>query len=381
MAHAQQTIAIFISFSGDGGVEKMVSNLARGFLDAGYRVDFILIKAKGSHLEQIPTGARVIRLNAKTSMLSLLPLVRYLRAERPAALLAAKDRAGRVALLARRLAGVPTRIVVRLGMNLSASLAGKSRLAKATRYYPIRWLYPWADAIVTVSQGVADDIVQVSRLDPERVHVVANPTVTPELHRLAAEPLADDWFAAGGSPRVLAVGRLTAQKDFMTLLHAFAQLRRQRDGRLLILGEGPLRGRLEQELARLGLQDCVRLPGFSNNPYAYMAQADLFVLSSAFEGSPNVLKEALALGAPVAATDCPSGPREILQDGHYGPLVPVGDATALAEAMAAVLAAPPARERQTAAVADYTLAASTRAYLEVLGLPASAPSTEDSPSA
>lgn len=351
----------------------MVNNLAAGFLAEGVAVDMILIKAGGGHVKAIPSGVRIIKLNARTSMLSLPRLVMYLWRERPNALLAAKDRAGRVALLARWLSGVPTRVVLRLGMHLSQSLEGKSRVTKALRYYPIRWLYPWADGIIVVSDGVADDLAQVAGLPRSRIKVVANPTVTPDLPRLAAETPEDQWLTdKTGHPVIIAAGRLTRQKGFIDLLQAFALLRRQLPCRLLIMGEGPDRQKLEEEIVRLDLADSVRLPGFVHNPYSWMARADLFVLSSHFEGSPNVLKEALALGTPVVATDCNSGPRQILRDGKYGPLVPVNDPESLAKAMAQVLADPPDRTALPEAVADYTIEASSRAYLDELGIKTSA---------
>jgi len=364
----QPRIAILISFSGDGGVERMVCNLAAGFISRGISVDFLLIKARGEHLNAIPSGARVVKLGSSTSMGSLPWIVGYLRKTGPTALLAAKDRAGRVAVLARKLSGVSTRIVLRLGMHLSESLKDKNFLQKAMRYYPARWFYPKADAIVCVSRGVVDDLVNITGMPYSRFRVVSNPVVTPELHRLASEPLQDDWFTSPDMPSILAVGRLTLQKDFYTLIHAFARLLTHLECRLLILGEGSERTRLETEIRRLGIQDAVRMPGFSSNPYAYMANADLFVLSSVFEGSPNVLKEALALATPVVSTDCKSGPREILQDGLYGPLVQTGYAEGLAQAMKRVLDNPPDRSKLPEAVADYTIDSSTRAYLEVLGI-------------
>jgi glycosyltransferase involved in cell wall biosynthesis len=170
-------------------------------------------------------------------------------------------------------------------------------------------------------------------------------------------------------PVLLAAGRFTRQKDFATLLDAFAILVKQKDCRLIILGEGKLRGELERHITRLGLEARVSLPGFAGNPYAYMSRCDMFVLSSLWEGSPNVLKEALALGLPVVATDCPSGPKEILQNGRFGPLVPMGDAQAMAAAMLATLNHPlPAAVLQEA-VRDYTLEASTRGYLRAMQLP------------
>jgi len=220
-----------------------------------------------------------------------------------------------------------------------------------------------------VAKGVADDIIEIAGLPTDKVHVLPNPTVTQELHDLAAAPLDDEWFLAPGAKRILAVGRLAPQKGFPTLLRAFAEVSRAVPCRLLILGEGAQRRELEAQIRQLGLDDAVRMPGFDPNPYRYMSRSDLFVLSSNFEGSPNVLKEALALCTPSVATDCQSGPREILQDGRFGPLVAVGDANALAEAMIDTLASPLDRDTLREAVSGYTLAASTSAYLNVLGLP------------
>jgi glycosyltransferase involved in cell wall biosynthesis len=312
---------------------------------------------------------RVLPLNARTTLLALPALVRYLRRERPAALLAAKDRAGRAALLARRLAGVPTRVALRLGTTLSVAMEGKGLLARWLRYWPIRRLYPLADAIVAVSEGVAADTIAISGIDPARVHVVRNPVITPELLAQAEQVPDHPWLAGGGRvPVIMAAGRLTRQKGFPTLLEAFARLRAERPCRLVILGEGRQRAGLEAQAARLGISGDLALPGFVGDLPAWLARASLFVLSSAWEGSPNVLTEALALGVPVVAADCPSGPREILAGGRYGPLVPVGDAAALARAMARVLDDPLPSAMLREAAAPYSRAASARGYLRVLGL-------------
>jgi glycosyltransferase involved in cell wall biosynthesis len=203
----------------------------------------------------------------------------------------------------------------------------------------IKTFYRWASDVVVVSRGAADDFLRVTGLPPERVKVIYNPIVTPELRRKAKEALVHPWFAAGQPPVVLGVGRLSAQKDFGTLIHAFARVRETCTARLMILGEGEDRPMLETLIASLGLQGDVEMPGFVANPYTYMTHARLFVLSSRWEGLPTVLVEALFCGLPVVATDCPSGPREILQGGQYGRLVPVGDVTALAQTIQDSLAA------------------------------------------
>lgn len=355
-------IAVLISYSGDGGVERMINHLVQGFIEAGRRVDVLALKQRGGHFRMLPGGARVVSIRPGHSALAVPAIARYLREARPRVLLAAKDRAGRAAIRARALAGSDARVVVRIGNNLSASLAHRAPLQRWLRLRPIRRLYPLADAIVAVSAGVADDVVATSGIDPERVHIVANPVVTPEVDRLAGAAPEHPWVGAD-RPLIVAVGRLTRQKDFPTLLHAFAKLREARDARLLIMGEGEDRGVLEALVARLGLGDCVDLAGFYANPYPVMAAADLFVLSSRWEGSPNALTEALYLGVPSVATDCPSGPSDILPDER---LAPVGDAGALAAIMASTLCQPRGCGELRAAVADYTLARSAAKYLAVL---------------
>ncbi len=368
-----ETIAVFISFSGSGGVERMVSHLMRGFVDRGHPVDLVLVRRESPHLDGLPPGVNLIPLGTSHTFLALPALTAYLRARRPAALLAAKDRAGRVAALARALSGQRTRLVLRLGTHLSAAMEGKSALDRWLRYWPIRRLYRRVDQIVAVSEGVAEDVARIARLPHERIQVIRNPVITAELPRLAGEPLSHPWFQAGQPPVIVAAGRFQRQKDFPTLVRAFARLSRQRDCRLVILGEGRGRAALESLVSQLGVGDRVDLPGFQANPFPFMARAGLFVLSSAWEGSPNVLTEAMALGTPVVSTDCPSGPREVLAGGRFGPLVPVGDVAALAEAMGAALDRPLPAATLRAAVAEYNLDTSVDRYLEALGLPARHP--------
>jgi glycosyltransferase involved in cell wall biosynthesis len=201
----------------------------------------------------------------------------------------------------------------------------------------IRHFYGWADAIVAISGGVADDVARVTRIPRGHIQVIYNPVVTPGFRKKAEAPLEHPWFEAGGPPVLLGVGRLCPQKDFSTLIQAFAQARKERSARLLILGEGRDRPALEAMVRELGLEQDVALPGFIENPYPYMVRASLFVLSSRWEGLGNVLVEAMYCGVPLVATDCPHGPREILVDGKYGTLIPVGDAGALARAIQAGL--------------------------------------------
>jgi glycosyltransferase involved in cell wall biosynthesis len=201
--------------------------------------------------------------------------------------------------------------------------------------YLIRKSYPSADGIIAVSSGVADDLAEATGIPRESIDVIYNPVVTPEVATASREAVDHPWLAPGEPPVVMGIGRLTPKKDFTTLLQAFAEVRREVPARLMILGEGPERAVLEGLVRTLDLAANVALPGFVGNPYAYLARASLFVLSSRWEGLPTVLIEAMFCGAPVVSTDCPSGPREILNGGRYGRLVPVGDLAALAQAITA----------------------------------------------
>jgi glycosyltransferase involved in cell wall biosynthesis len=281
-------------------------------------------------------------------------------------LLAAKDRAIKTAILARWLCRSRIRLVGRLGTNVSAALEGKGWLRRGLWQLGMRVFYRHADAIVCVSAGVAEDVRRITGLPAERIVVVRNPVVTPQLRELANQPADHPWLAVGQPPVILGVGRLTVQKDFATLIRAFARLRAQRDVRLIILGEGRLRAALESLASKLGVADAVDMPGFKSNPYAYMSRAAVFVLSSRWEGSPNVLTEALALGRPVVATDCPSGPNEILQGGKIAPLVPIGDVARIADAIGEIMDAPPRADSLRAAVDDYFVERSVDGYLAAM---------------
>ncbi|MFZ5491104.1 MAG: glycosyltransferase [Pseudomonadota bacterium] len=364
MTDASPRVALLASFSGAGGVERMLLNLAAGIVAAGYGVDLLTIRRDSPHLRTLPPGVRHLPLPGGHAWAAVPALVAYLRRAPPAGLIAAKDRANRAAVLARALAGRPLSLALRLGTHL-----GGARGPRRTAGDRLRGaLYRRADAVVAVSQAMADDLLPRFGLRADRVKVIRNPVVTPALAGLATAPCPHPWLE-DGEPVVVGMGRFTRQKDFPTLLRAFARLCRQRPARLVLLGEGADRAQCAALAAELGIADRLLLPGFAVNPYAWLARARLFVLSSRWEGSPNALAEALALGVPCVATDCLSGPRELLADGRYGPLVPVGDAEGLAAAMAATLAEPLPADRLREAVRAYRQDVSAAAYLAALGLP------------
>ncbi|WKT82986.1 MULTISPECIES: glycosyltransferase [unclassified Thermosynechococcus] len=345
--------------------------LANGFAARGYAVDLVLASAVGPYLKDVAPAVRVVDLRAGRVIKALWPLVRYLRRERPHAMLSAMNHANVVAILARRLAAARTRLVVSERTTISVEVARARGLAARAVYALVPRLYPKADGIVAVSRDAARDLERFARLPSGTVRAIYNPFDLERIAQLAQEPVPHPWLQPGQVPVVVAIGRLTEEKNFTALLQAFAQLRARKEARLLILGEGELREELEQLSHALGLgPDALQMPGFVANPFAYLARAALFVLSSRWEGLPGVLIEAMACGTPVVSTDCPSGPREILEDGRWGRLVPVGDVAALARAMEEVLSTPKDRlpdVRQRAR--DFDQARAIDAYLEAMNLP------------
>lgn len=336
--HQKPKLAIFLPSLSGGGAERSMLNLAHGVAERGYPVDLVLAQAKGPYLSLVHKDVRIVDLKASRVLASLPALARYLRKEQPKALISALNYANVVAVWARRLARTPTKILVNEQNTVSKSAFNSVRRRQRLVPYFMKYFYPWADYIIGNSQGVAEDLSEVTGLPRQRIDILYNPVVTPEVEEKVHAALHHPWFEPGQLPVILAVGRLTKQKDFPTLIRAFAQVLTNRPARLMILGEGVDRPMLEGLVKELGLEDHVSLPGFVENPYAYMKRAALYVLSSRWEGLPTVLIEALYCGRPIVATDCPSGPREILAGGQHGVLVPVGDVAALSHAIEAGLA-------------------------------------------
>jgi glycosyltransferase involved in cell wall biosynthesis len=330
-------IAILLPDLRGGGAERVGVNIANGFAQRGYTVDMVLLSARGEFLADLRPEIRVVDLQVKRIRRVLRPLVRYLREARPDVVLANMWPLTVITLWARVLSRVATRVVVTEHTTWSRSELLKRRSVGWQIRTSMHYFFPWADGIVAVSNGAADDLAHFANLNRSSITVIYNPVVGDEKPTLL-EPLApDDWWC-GAHSKVIAVGTLKAIKDYETLLAAFALLRQRVDARLLILGEGGCRTALETRARDLGIESSLFMPGFVKDPAPYYEHADLHVLSSKGEGFGNVIVEALAAGTPVVSTDCPSGPREILNDGQFGSLVPVGDVVALAAAMAESLA-------------------------------------------
>jgi glycosyltransferase involved in cell wall biosynthesis len=397
-------VALLFGSFRTGGVARMRLHLARDLLARGFAVDLVVTRKRGDLLGAVPEGARVIELErsplwrARAAMVaadpgSLAPLlsalafrqkpsgklrhlpslVRYFRGSRPHAVLAATAPLNLIAVWARRLARLDSRVVVGEHTMMSGETLGGRRWLYDCPPGLLHRAYLQADAVIAVSDGVAAELAAYADIPRERIATVYNPAVGSHVATIARDHLDHDWFMPGGPPVILGVGNLKPQKDFATLIRAFARVRAERAARLVILGDarGPDKdaiyvAALKALPAQLGIADDVSFAGFAENPFAYMSRAAVFVLSSAWEGFGNVLAEALACGCPVVSTDCPSGPAEILDHGRYGPLVPVGDDAALAAAIGRVLDAPSPRDELTGRAASFTVERAVDRYLELM---------------
>lgn len=316
-----------------GGAERVYLNIANHFVASGLEVDMVLADRRGPFLERLDDRVRVVALSSRWKPGSVLALARYLRQEPPEILLPAMDIMNVAALFARTLSRSAVPIVVTSHLHMSMQVTGRRRLKDRVVSWLARALYRKAEAVVAVSEGVAKDLSARTGIPGDVIEVIHNP-VDLQAIRSAAEQAPDHPWAMPGQPEFLvSIGRLVPQKDYPTLLQAFARVNHRGDLRLIILGEGPERPVLEAMAEELGLGRWVSFPGFSENPFSILSQASALVLSSRWEGFGLVLVEALACGCPVITTDCRSGPREILDGGRFGTLVPVGDPDALARAI------------------------------------------------
>ena len=382
---------ILLPSLGRGGVGRVMLTLARALLERGHRIDLVLLRPRGRYGD-VPSEAGLYYVRGRRPSRALAPVLKthprvaalspgpletlrewlalrrlhpglrlhagnarralaaaaYVRAARPDALLSAVTQANVAALLGARLAPVPVAIAIHGDVDRSYSALQRARA---------RALYPEAAAAAAVSRGLAEQAVRRLGLDPDRTRTIYNGLPAAEIARRSAEAPEHPWFSDGGPPVVLAVGRITPQKDHPALVAAFARLRRRRPARLAIMGAGAARSRaaLRAAARRLGVAEDTALLDFDRNPFRYMRRAGVVALSSRWEGLGMVLLEAMACGTPVVSTDAPFGPAEILDGGRWGPLVPVGDADALARALGAVLDGahpPPAELRRRAAEFD-----------------------------
>jgi glycosyltransferase involved in cell wall biosynthesis len=341
--------------------------IANALAARGIEVACVLPEAEGPFLERLAPAVTLVDLKTRRPLALVRRLARYLRERRPAAVIASQQHAIVAAVLARRLARSDT-LLAAIQHNTLSELCRQSRRPSVRWLLPLaaRALFRGADRVCAVSEGVARDLAAITGIPARDIRIVHNPTVTPEIAGQALLDSGHRWLDAKDRPVVVGAGNLIPLKDFATLIRAFARVRETRAARLVILGEGEERANLATLARDLGVAAEVDLPGFRPNPYAFMTRADVFALASRVEGMPNTIIEALACGCPVVATDCPSGPDEILESGRHGRLVPVGDDAALAAAISATLREPPRAQQLRSRAADFSVERAVDRYLEIL---------------
>lgn len=362
-------IAFFLSTSGHSGVDRAMKHLIPALAERGFQVDLLKVRRHGPNLQYEHPLYREIDLGSQHTYMALFGLIRYLRQEQPLVLFSDKDRVNRTSLLARALSRSKVRLVLSNGTTISADLAHRGIIERSIQRNSIGKLYPYADKVIANSTNVADDMAAYTGLARDRIEVVHRPIV-PDTVLTSSYPRPEHpWFETGQPPVILGVGELGYRKGFDVLVSAFAKLRAKFPCRLVILGKGKQHEQRLAQAATLGISDDVALPGYVDNPLAYMAHAGLVAVPSRWEGLPLVLVEAMAVGTPVVATDCPGGSAEVLDNGRYGKLVMVNDAEGLAIAMAETLTDPPPADILKNAIRSFTVSAATDAYLAVFGLP------------
>ncbi len=334
---SRKRLALLLPDMGGGGAERVALRLMEDFLEAGHEVDLVLVRADGELLPLVPRDVNLIDLGASRLRWAMWPLRRYFVERDPHAIQISMWPLTVAGIIAHKFARSKSRLIISDHNALSKQYGTwpiASRMLKATT----RRFYPLADARVMVSDGAADDLAKLSGLDRATIEVIYNPVSKPPPSISSTPEIEAMWGTVEN--RILTVGTLKEQKNHHLLIKAFQRLLHRRRAKLMILGEGPLRAQLEALATSAGVRDHVLLPGFTSDPWPYYASADLFVLSSDYEGYPLVLVEALRAGLTIVSTDCPSGPREILDGGKYGALVRVGDEVDLAQAMEQALETP-----------------------------------------
>jgi len=363
-------VVFFIPDLGGGGAERVVVNLVNHYVENGQPITLVLARAQGELLDRLDPRVELVNLAVPTKALAVFALARYLRRTRPDCLVSHMDIANVAACAAQRLSGYAAkRLVLCCHLMFSIQLRAFRRPKDRAVARMMRLLYPIADRYIAVSHGVARDVATLAELPLERFDVIHNPAYDDTIPQQAAVDPNHPWLGTKDRdvPVVISAGRLTPEKDFTTLLEAIEQARRKREIRLIVLGTGPLAGELQAHAEKLGIMDAVDFLGFRANPFAYISRTNVFALSSRWEGFGNVIVEALACGTPVVATDCPSGPAEILENGRYGRLVPTGDAETLALTLLKSLDAQHDAEALRAHARSFSVTTAAQAYWRSIG--------------
>jgi len=344
-------ISFYIPLLAGGGAERVFLTLASELANKGHKIQLILnssAKEKNPYLSEVPENIQIIDLKVSSTRAAISRLAAYIKQSQPDFCFSTICHANISLVMARIMAfGSKTKIIIRESNHLSRSLSGLSPLKQLILKLLVITLYPFADIIISPSKGVAKQLASWLPLGQSKIRTIPNPTVTKEMLMKGNEALPSEWQEVFNTPNckiILSVGSLTKQKDFPTLINAFSKLKQDTNAKLIILGEGEERAKLEQLVTELKLSESVYLPGFQKNPFPFMAKANVYVLSSLWEGLPNAPIQAMAFGTNIVATDCPSGPDEILEGGKWGKLVPMTNPEKLAQSIKEILETPNSKE-------------------------------------
>ncbi|HEY0031860.1 MAG TPA: glycosyltransferase [Devosia sp.] len=343
-----------------GGAERVATLIANALAGRGHAVTLFTWNAEGPNAALLSPEIDLVSLDMPihgegygkpATLRGIGRSAAFFRRQQPDAVFSAPEFANLIIALALTLSGSRPRFFP--SFHAAAGLPSDDLGAKIAIVLS-RLVANRATKAIAVSQGIGRDLA-ARGFPADRIAVINNPLPTQLAAGASHYPWQDQIAAMGEGPVIVTAGRLVPVKDHATLIEAFSILRARRPARLVIFGEGPLEGALRAQAERLGIGASVLLPGYVNDPAACYGSADLFVLSSVSEGFGNVLIEAMAQGVPVVSTDAPHGPREIMSDGRFGPLVPVGDAAALATAMAQTLDTPLAAADLRARARDFDI--------------------------
>lgn len=360
-------IAMFLPGLYGGGAERVVIDLAQGFLEHGYACELVLYQFEGPYVDQVPPGAEVVNLKASRTMGALLPLASYLRRRRPRVLISSFIHTNIIAAWAKSLSRVDLNLILTFHNMTSVEMSQYTwRQLPGISRFLMRMVYPRVRNLVGVSEGVSRNLEEVCLLKPGSVKTIYNPCNLEYVKARAAEGVDHPWFEPGQPPVILGVGRMVAQKNFPLLVEAVALVRKERRVRLMILGDGEDRPVLTRLAEERGLGEDFSFPGFMTNPFPHMAAADLLALPSTHEGFGLVLVEAMSLGTPVVAADSPFGPAEVLGNGRFGALSRVGDPQALAQALIKTLDDPVPSEQLIARAQDFSLENAVQGYIGLI---------------
>ena len=331
----EKKIAFFIIDLYRGGGEKVVVDLSNDLVQRGFDVDLVLVKKRGPYLDLVDKNVEIVDLDVDRIIFSLPKLIRYLKQNKPKALLSISKHPHLISIWAKMISRVDTKIILRLGIPFSR---GGSKANWRERILPIliKMFYPFADLIVGNSEFITNDFRSVVKVKDSKITTIYSPKPTEEILSKSLEKTGEDWLDNKDKPVIISVGRLTEQKGFTTLLEAFIKSQEKIDSRLIILGNGEDQEVLEKMAISSGVSDKFKIIGFQKNPYAFMAKSDIYVLPSRYEGMPNAMIEAMICGVPVIASDIPPAV-EITRNGEFGINYPLDNVDTLAGEMVGML--------------------------------------------